>query len=604
MNETPTSPAIVLRDYQEAALQAIDRHLARGISRVIVTIPTGTGKAVVTAHLPQRLGTPLLLLTHREELLDQHEAQMRRVNPTMRVAVEQPSRKADGAEDIILASIPTLTAAGGRRLERLAAIPWRAIVVDEVHHAPAKTWSDAIRALGCLRPGGPPLIGTTATVRRADGLGLQELFQAIAYQKSLREMIDAGWCSDIRAYAIRTDVDLDRVHVHHGDFAEDELASAINTPGRNALLVEAWKRFGEGRRTLIFAANVLHADAIALSFQRAGIDARSLTGRLPKDERCQRLAAFKAGHIPVLTSVGILTEGFDDPPLACLLLARPTQSPLLFAQMVGRGTRIFPGKTDCLILDVVDVSSAHRIQTVASLFGLPPSLNLKGRSVTKTADQIEAALNRHPQLQPERFATAEQLLAEAERLSLDIRPVDLVPTLAPEVVSEAELAWIRLPSGEYVLPLAGRAQVRVRENLLEHWEVLTLPERVIDSVHATRREAFAAAEAHIATLDPKRWQLAQHRAAWRRQPPTEAQRALLSAIGAPAAATRGEASQLIDHLRATRQTGWSMQPATPRQRWFLQQRHAWQDGMTRGQAGAAIKTIKEREATERPHNET
>lgn len=589
---------VTLRPYQEEALRAVEQCLQAGTTRVIISTPTGTGKATMTAQLPRRLGTPLLLLTHREELLDQHELQMRRANPVLRIGIEQSDRRASSTDDVILASIPTLTAQHGRRLARFTTVPWKAVVVDEVHHAPAQTWQRAIEALGCLTPQGPPLIGTSATLRRGDGVGLEKLFQKIAYQKSLREMIDEGWCCNLRAFAIHTDVSLDHVRTHHGDFAEGSLAHTVNTPSRNTMIVEAWRRFAESRRTLVFAANVLHAEALAISFRRAGLEAQALTGALDRDTRRARLEAFRKGHIPILTSVGILVEGYDDPPLSCLILARPTKSALLFEQMLGRITRLFEGKSDGLILDVVDVSRAHRLQTVANLFGLPAAMNLKGRLATKAADQVEAALSHHPQLQPELFASVDQLLAEAERITLDIRPVDLVPHLAPEVVSEARLAWIRLPSMEYALPLAGRAQVRVRENLLEQWEIVTLPERYVSSVHPNRREAFTAAEEHIAALDPKRWQLAHHQAAWRREPPSEAQQALLKTLGVAPPATRGEASQLIDQLRAQRQTGWLAQPATSKQRWFLKQHGAWQDNMSRGEAGAAINEIKRQEAND------
>lgn len=184
----------------------------------------------------------------------------------------------------------------------------------------------------------------------------------------------------------------------------------------------------------------------------------------------------------------------------------------------------------------------------------------------------------------------DQLLAEAERLSLDIRKVELVPQLAAEVQREATLAWIRLPSSDYALPLAGRVQIRVRENLLEQWEVVLLPDRTVLSAHATRRDAFAAAEAEIAVRDPERARFAQHGAAWRRHPVSQEQRRVLEAAGLPIPATKGEASQLIDHLREQRQSKWN-HLATPRQRWRLKQYGAWRDGMTRGEAGAAIKEI-------------
>lgn len=588
-----TQPATsALRPYQYEALLALDNHIARGSRRLVIVLPTGCGKGYLTAQLPSWLGTPLLLLTHREELLEQHAAQMRRANPTLSIGIEQADRQASGDQAIVLASIPTLVAAGARRLQRFLTVPWAAVVVDEVHHAPARTWSDAIRQLGCLREDGPILIGTTATIHRTDGIGLHKLFEHIAYQKGLREMIDARYCCALRGYAVHTDVSLDHVCLHHGDFAEAALAGAINTRSRNTVIVEAWRRLAEGRRTLIFSANVLHAQALALSFRAAGITSQAISGNLPRQERTQYIDAFRDGRLQVLVNCNILTEGYDDPELSCLMLARPTTSPLLYQQMLGRATRIAANKPDSLILDVVDVSKVHRVRTAASLFGLPASMDLKGRSITKAADQVEAAVSRHPQLHPEQFATVDQLLAEAERLTLDIRPIDPVPYLAPEVTREAKLTWIKLPSADYAIPLADRIQIRVHGNLLNQWEVVVFPDRLVLSTHATRQDAFAAAEQEIARRDQKRWWLARHQAACRRRPPTKPQQQLIRKLGLTLPATSGEASQLINQLDIQRQAELNSGRPTTNQRWFLKRHNAWREDMTFVEAYLTIRTIK------------
>jgi hypothetical protein len=147
------------------------------------------------------------------------------------------------------------------------------------------------------------------------------------------------------------------------------------------------------------------------------------------------------------------------------------------------------------------------------------------------------------------------------------------------------------------MPLAGRTQIRIRANLLDQWEAVMFPNYTVLSIHPSRREAFAAAEREIATRDPQRWQLAHHQAAWRREPPSEAQQALLKTLKLIPPATRGEASQLIDQLRMRRQTGVNAQPATSKQRWFLVRHGAWRDAMSRGEAGVAINEIKQREAS-------
>lgn len=601
MPEPSITPPFTLRPYQLEALAAIDRHLARGLKRLIIAIPTGTGKSAITAQPPQRLGTPFLLLAHRKELIDQHAVHMARANPGLTIGIEQEARHATGAEDIIIASIPTIIATRGRRLHHLTRIPWRAVTVDEGHHAPSPTWLDTLTTLRCFHPNGPPLIGTTATPSgRSDGVGLHTIFQTIAYQRSLAEMIQQGWLADLRAFTIHSETNLTHVHTTHGDFNEQELADHVNTPQRNALLVETWTRLAQGRRTLVFAVNQLHAEAIALSFRRAGFAASSLTHALPDKERERRLTVFKANAILILTSIWILIEGYDDPGLSCLLLARPTQSALLFAQIIGRGARLGPGKTDCLILDIVDTSSTHQIQTVAGLFGLPAHLNLKGRSALMTAQQIEAAISDVPTLDPHQFATADDLLAQARRLTLTVTTVNLVPTVAPEVANEARLTWIKLPSGHYHLFISTQTSLRIRQNLLDQWEVLLLPDRTPASTHPSRHEAFTAAEATIARLYPDRWRLALQRATWRSRPPSTDQLRILSNADTAQPQTRGEASYLIDQLTAQRNARWH-QPATDNQRWYLMRHNAWTQGMTKGEARTLIQQIKETERATAPH---
>jgi hypothetical protein len=514
------------------------------------------------------------------------------------IGIEQATRYAGGHEDVIIASVETLAAGGSRRLRHLADIPWAAIVADEAHHFVAKSFYTTLQQLGCFHSWGPPLIGFTATpTGRSDGVGLGHVFEAIAYQKSLQEMIADHWLSPIRAWSIATNTDLDRVATRQGDFVERELADVINTPQRNALIVEAWRRLAEDRRTLIFAVNVLHAEAIALSFQQAGISAQSLTGQLRPEIRHTRLADFQAGRIQVLSSVSILTEGYDDPTLSCLLIARPTQSALLFAQMIGRVTRIAPHKSDALVLDLLDTSNRHTIQTVAGLFGLPPRLNLQGRNAAHAAQQIEATLGSHPALRADQFASAQDLLEEARRIDLHVTPISLTGTIAPEVTAEASLAWARLPSHEYYLPLANQTGIRIRCNLLHQWEIYTTPDQTVLGSYATRQAAFAAAEDEIARRDPQRFRFARQHANWRSRPPTDAQRQRLLTNGLHIPATSGEASHLIDHLIARRRQ-WQDEPATRKQYQFLKYRGLWREGMTKGEANTVIVRIKAEEASQ------
>jgi len=355
-------------------------------------------------------------------------------------------------------------------------------------------------------------------------------------------------------------------------------------------MVESWRRLAHSRRTLISAVNRLHAHAIALSFQRAGIPAQTFTSELPSEERATRLAAFKAGNIPILVFVSMLVEGYDDPPLDCLLLAAPTKSALRFAQIIGRGTRIAPGKQDLLVIDIVDACSHHTIHSVASLFGLPPRLNLEGRlAIDVTSDAT--ALTSHPTLYPEQLASVHELLTEAERLHLQITAIPIGHGTSPEVAAEASLAWLTLSSGEYHLQLGTHHALRIRRNLLEQWEILTLPVHQIIGTHPTRQEAFTHAEHHIAHHHRQHFFLMRQHASWRSRPPTLAQRQRLTSRQLPPATTRGTASTIIAQLQQRRDT----QPATRHQVRALQRLNAWREGMTYAEARTVIQQLT-------PHN--
>jgi len=231
------TPSLSLRPYQRDAIDAIDIHLQQDIRRQLIVLPTGTGKTIIFAHLPQHIGTPLLVITHTTELVDQAADKLILANPTLSVGVEQASRYATGVEDIVVASIKTLTAINGRRLRALSTFPWAAIIGDEAHHLAAQSFHAVLTHLGCFRADGPPLIGMTATPNgRSDGAGLQHIFDTITYQRSLHEMIAEGWLAPIRAWSVSNPAtDLDRVSTNGEDFVRSSLARTVNTPDATPL---------------------------------------------------------------------------------------------------------------------------------------------------------------------------------------------------------------------------------------------------------------------------------------------------------------------------------------------------------------------------------
>ena len=188
------------------------------------------------------------------------------------------------------------------------------------------------------------------------------------------DMIGENWLSDVIFTTVKLNADLSKVKKGtSGDFQIDGLSKAVNTDGNNKTTVGAWQdRAGERKSTLVFCVDLAHVFDLAAMFRNHGVDARFITGTTPKHLRSERLDAFKAQEFPVLINCGIFTEGTDIPNIDCVLLARPTKSRNLLVQMIGRGMRLHPGKTNCHVIDMVS-SLETGVVTTPTLFGLDPA---------------------------------------------------------------------------------------------------------------------------------------------------------------------------------------------------------------------------------------
>jgi len=538
-------PALRLRAYQCAALDAIRAHLAAGRRRLLVAMPTGTGKTVCFAQLPSalQLAGRWLVLAHREELLDQAERKLRAANPHLTVAVEQAERRA-GAADIVVASVQTLQRA---RLAALDPDDFAGVVCDEAHHATAPTYRAIFDHFQLLEPEcARPLIGFTATPNRGDGVGLAEVFEAIAFEMGLREAIEAGWLAPLAGLRVQTRASLAGVHTRAGDFVAAELAEVVDTDARNSLVVGTYLEQAADRLALAFCVGVAHAQRLAEVFRVAGVPAAAVDGETPRDVRRDLLRRFAASDLRVLCNCGVLTEGFDCPSVDAIVMARPTKSSLLYAQCIGRGTRPAPGKADCLVLDFVDASARHSLISINSLFGLPASLDLQGRSAVEVKRELEAIEQQRPWLDLARLASVDELPAVLSR-------VDLLASVVPaELAHVSRNVW--LASGEgYRLPLPNRERVEVAPTRLGEWTARRIGETVTTlATTATREAAIRAADAYLRR--ESLGVLVDSRARWRGEPASPKQIALLTKLRQPIPpdVTKGEAALLIDGYFARR----------------------------------------------------
>lgn len=371
---------ITPRAYQIEAIEAILARYEQGITKQLVSLPTGTGKTIIFALLAKTLDRKSLIIAHSEELISQACAKVRMIWPEINVGMVKASDN-EIRSHVVVASIQT--ASRSRRLQELKEQGFGLFIIDEAHHATAKTYERLTRELGFLS-GDPQklLVGVTATPKRGDGITLGSIFEEITFERNIATMIRAGYLCPLIGKQIMTQVDIHKVQSSCGDFIAGQLSRIVNTPFRNRLVVEKFQEFaGDRKRAIAFCADVKHAQNLANAFNEAGIKSKAIFGSMDKEKRRRILERFKRGEYSVLTNCQILSEGYDEEAIDCIVLARPTKSHTFFTQMVGRGTRLHPGKTNSLILDFCDSSSRHDICTFQnSLDGIIHSLTHKKES--------------------------------------------------------------------------------------------------------------------------------------------------------------------------------------------------------------------------------
>ena len=354
------------RPYQTEALRIVLSKLRDGVTRQLISIPTGTGKTICFGLVAEALRTRTLVIAHREELLHQARQKIRLVYPDADIGILKAKERGGLQSEICVASIQTAI----RHIDKLKARGYNLLICDEAHHAPSATYKRLFAELGFMqRDPDKLLLGVTATAYRGDSLGLGEIFEEIVFERSILTMMRAGYLCDIRGLSVNTGEDISCVHLRTGDFAVNELASLVDIPERNALVADTYLEHGEGRRGVVFGVKVEHAQHLAEAFRERGVACEAVYGEMPADERQNILTRYANHELQMLTNVGVLTEGWDVPDTDIIMMARPTKSRGLYVQCVGRGLRIAPNKKDCLLIDFVDIAKRHDLCGVGTLAG-------------------------------------------------------------------------------------------------------------------------------------------------------------------------------------------------------------------------------------------
>lgn len=532
---------IRLRDYQLEAIEAVRAQWAGGKRRVGVSLPTGSGKTVVFTDPRLRAGIEgrPLVLVHREELAQQAVAKARAANPTLRVGIVKAGMDQVGA-DFIVGSVPTLR--GQARRERLRNIGL--VIVDEAHHAPAESYRTILDWYGCYGPTGVAehrtalAVGFTATMSRGDGVGLGGVWESIAYERDIRWMITRGYLVAPTGLRVSVgDLDLRGVSRRGGDYVDSELGAALEDSAAPECTVKAWTEHAAGRSTILFAPTVAYAQLMAERFTEAGVSAAAVWGAMPAEERRLTLKRFEAGEVQVLCNCMVLTEGTDLPVCSCIVVARPTSHVGLYTQMVGRGLRLAPGKSDCLVLDVVGATRRHALMSVTDLLGERDEVAGRAEAVEVDAEEVEEFTG------PGWAVTREESWAGP----MVVESVDLF--------HGSRAAWLRTRAGTWFTPAGkDRFLVLVREG--EAWGVVSADRYRVGAsrwvVRGVEDKGYAMAHAEGDITEAEQ-HIAARAAGWRKRAASQAQADYARRLGAMVGEgmRSGEVSNLITVAEAT-----------------------------------------------------
>lgn len=435
-----------LRDYQRECLAAVGKSYSEGYRAPLVSIPTGGGKTIVFAkRAEQALGEGrgrVAIMAHRKELIDQAVDKIHQATG-LRAGVEMGKFRALPSDDIVVGSVQTFMN------RHPAGNPFHDLVIDEAHHAIADNIYGSV--VDNFRP--QRLLGVTATAYRGDKRSLNSLFDDTPYTINILDLIERGYLCDVKVKTLPVEIDLSTVKTYMGDFSESGLGDVLEP-----MLDELARIIDEDysdRKILTFCPLRDTSRLWIQALQARGLPAEHVDGESP--DRAEILEAFKKGEIRFLSNASLLTEGYDEPSIDCVLILRPTRSRVMMAQMVGRGTRLFPGKKDLLVLDPMFTCEKHNIlspadlaaETDADAAGISDLME-EGRTLAEAAKQLKE--NR-------RMKLADQLREASTRSPYEKKLAELSILLGDEDLGDWE------PTAFWHTQQASDRQMEVLKNM-------------------------------------------------------------------------------------------------------------------------------------------
>ncbi|HIB3811485.1 TPA: DEAD/DEAH box helicase [Enterococcus faecium] len=445
-----------LRPYQQEARTAIQKEWTDGKKKTLLVLPTGCGKTIVFSKVIEdrvRKGERVLVLAHRGELLDQASDKLQK-STGLKAATEKAEQTSLGSFfRVVVGSVQTL-----QQEKRLSKFPpdfFDTIVVDEAHHCISNGYQRVLKHFEEAN-----VLGVTATPDRGDMRNLGSYFESLAYEYTLPKAIKEGYLTPIKALTIPLKLDLSTVKQQSGDFSTRDLGTALDPYLEN--IADEMIKHCSDRKTVVFLPLVKTSQKFKDILNERGFRAAEVNGS--SEDRAEILEDFEKDKYNVLCNSMLLTEGWDCPSVDCIVVLRPTKVRSLYSQMVGRGTRLFEGKTELLLLDFLWHTERHELCHPAHLIA---SSDEVARKMTENIEESGQAVDlESAETQAESDVLAEREEALAKQLAeMRRRKQKLVDPLQFEMSIQAEDLSNYVPSFGWEMAPPSDKQVKALEKL-------------------------------------------------------------------------------------------------------------------------------------------
>lgn len=445
-----------LRDYQQEARESIQNEWEKGVKKTLLVLPTGCGKTIVFSKVIEdrvKKGERVLVLAHRGELLEQAADKLEK-STGLKTATEKAEQTSLGSwYRVVVGSVQTMMRE--KRLQQFDKGFFDTIIIDEAHHCISDSYQRVLQYFESAN-----VLGVTATPDRGDMKNLGSYFESLAYEYTLPKAIKEGYLSPIKALTIPLKLDLSAVGQQAGDFKSKDLGTALD-PYLESIAAEM-RRVAQDRKIVVFLPLVKTSQKFAEILNRIGFRAAEVNGE--SQDRAEILENFDNNTYNVLCNSMLLTEGWDCPSVDCVVVLRPTKVRSLYSQMVGRGTRLYPDKTELLLLDFLWHTERHELCHPAHLIAENEEV---AKAMTKQIEEAGVPLD----LEAVEKTAEEDVIAQREEAlakqlaEMKKRKRKLVDPLQFEMSIQAEDLANYVPSFGWEMAPPSDKQVKTLEKL-------------------------------------------------------------------------------------------------------------------------------------------